>query len=91
MMANLVIRVTEAVIANPGTISVSIQVTWTDAIGFNRAAGTDVTVSATAAAAAINEAIRSAGVALAAGDPHGVTVGPGDVVRVFGGAQPNVS
>lgn len=90
-MANLVIRVTEATIVGPDIMSANIQVTWVDAAGFGRSAGTDVTVSATAAASVINEAIRFAGVALAAGDAHGVTVGPTDVVRIFGGAVPNIS
>ena len=90
-MSNLTIRVTEAANVGGDAISVSIQVSWVDAAGFGRSSGTDVTVSATAAAAAINEAIRSAGTSLAAADAHGVTVGPSDVVRIFGGAVPNGS
>lgn len=90
-MANLVIRITEAVIAGPTTMSVSIQVTWADAAGFNRSVGTDVTVPATAAAAVINAAVRDAGIAAAGADPHGVTIGSDDVVRIFGGAVPNIN
>lgn len=90
-MANLVILVADANIAAPEFISANIQVTWTDADGFNRGAGTNVVVPANAPASAINDAIRSAGVALAASAAHGVTVGPNDTVRIFGGAVPNIS
>lgn len=90
-MAHLVIHVTDANIVSPDMMSVNLQITWVDADSFSRSTITDVVLSATASAAAINEAVRSAGIAAAAAAAHGVTVGPGDVVRVFGGAVPNIS
>jgi hypothetical protein len=90
-MANLVIRVADANIASPEFISVNIQVTWTDPQNFNRSAGGDLLVPATASAEAINAAIRTRGIDLAAAAPNGVSVGDGDVVRIFGGALPNLS
>lgn len=88
-MANLVINCVSASTGSRTAFMVNIQVGWSDDQDSNHEAGGNVVVSATASAAEINEAVRSAGIALAA--QHGVTVGPGDVVRLFGGARPNVS
>lgn len=90
-MANLVIHVDGANAAGPGLTSVSITVSWVDAEGFNRSIGGDATVAATASAEDINEALRVFSIELAAAAPHGVTSAAGDVVRIFGGAVPNIS
>jgi hypothetical protein len=90
-MANLVIYVTQVIMFTPEQISASIQVSWVDVDGFERSASTDVITSAISSAAEINDVIRSAGRAIAESNAHGVTVGSGDTVRIFGGALPNIS
>lgn len=90
-MASLAIHILDVNAVGGDNFSVSINVTWVDDQGSGRSASEDVAVSAVDSAEAINAAVRSHAIALAAGDAHGVTVGHGDVVRIFGGAVPNVS
>lgn len=87
-MAHIAIVILDVNMSSPDDIAVSMNVTWVDHTGSNRSASGDL-ITPLASAAGINDEIRTKGTAIAIA--HGVTVGADDVVRIFGGAVPNVS
>lgn len=92
-MAFIVAMVTSADAggADPDTIQVVLITTWVSSNGSNLNATGVLSIPATASADQINAMTRQKAIEVVAAAPNGITVGPTDVVRVFGGAVPNVS
>lgn len=84
-MANLIVSVTDAIIADPPT---NIRMSGTAGIeGASTSRGWLIEVPFGLSVDELNERCIEAGIAEVAA--HGGVVGPGDIKRLFGGALPN--